>query len=634
MSHSKLNLNKEQLKAINMVSGNLLIMASAGTGKTTTIVERYANMIENHSYKPSEIMMTTFTNKAAKDMIKKIVERTGSPPKYIGTMHSLFLKILRAYANRVSLNPEFTLIHDDSDKKKIIRQILVLEKIDNKTDNVKYFLNWISKFKNLGVLAENLNDEFTLDDNIEQGVIEETLDDEIIKVDPNLRKYVNKVYKKYEVALKKINSIDLDDILLYTLKLFNNHQDIQEEYKKRFKAIMIDEAQDLNVVQKNILNLLKNDNLCLIGDDCQNIYEWRGSSNQLVFDFSENENTIFLKDNYRSGKNIIESINKVISSMRFKIDKKLNCTKNNLGKVTIEEFSNFDEEVEFIVYEIQRLIKDKIPLEEIAVLFRTNRIGKEVERALKKNRIACHLSKSRDFFEREEIKDIVSFLRLKINNESIIDFQRILLLLDGFGKASHHKFKEMAILKKCSLIESFKFASELGFGLDKISKIKKLNEVINNFSKDSISLFLEDFGYRKYLIEKYEYDYERLEDKLENINVLVELFKEYGPSKEDIRRCLDSIIDLGKKDKTKDKVVLSTIHSAKGLEWEHVFLISCNERTLPFYTKELSSFKRDSELRLFYVAISRAKSSLVISHYEQNLWGKDNERSSFLDILD
>jgi len=269
----EIKLNKEQIEAINFVSGNLLIIASAGTGKTTTIVERYANLVKNHNYKPSEIMMTTFTNKASKDMIKKIVEKTGSEPPYVGTMHSLFLKMVRSNAKLLSLDPDFTLIHDESDKKKIIRQILSAEKIDNKAENVNYFVRWISRFKNVGVLAENLSENLSIDENINQGIIEEVLDDEIVRVDTTLRKYVNKIYKKYEQELSKRNSIDLDDILLLMFKLLDKNPDIREVYSKKFKAIMVDEAQDLNVVQKNILNLLRNNNLCLIGDDCQNIYE-------------------------------------------------------------------------------------------------------------------------------------------------------------------------------------------------------------------------------------------------------------------------------------------------------------------------------------------------------------------------
>lgn len=627
-------LNDGQLEAVNFVNGNLLIIASAGTGKTTTIVERYVNMIENHGYNPNEIMMTTFTNKAAKDMVKKIVERTGFEPPYIGTMHSLFLKILRDNIKFTPLGEGFTLIDDESDKKKIVKQILSNENIDFKGDNIKYFVNWIGKFKNRGILAENLSEDFSLDDNIQGGVIEEVLDDDIIKVDPSLRKYVNKVYKKYEEELKKRNLIDFDDVLLLTYKLFNQNKEIKEKYTEKFKSIMVDEAQDLNVVQKNILNLLKNNNLCLIGDDCQNIYEWRGSSNQLVFDFSENEKTVYLKENYRSGKDIINSVNKVINSMKFKIDKQLNCTKSNSGKVAIESFSTFDQELEFVTYEVKKLIEEGISKDQIAILFRTNRIGKDVEREFKKNRIPCHLARSKYFLEREEIKDIVAFLKLKVNPRSINEFERIFVLMEGFGKVTANKFKEISIKRNCSLVESLKFYKDLSLNQDKILQIKKLQNLINNFNANSISLFLEDFGYRDKIVNKYRDEIDRLGDKLENIEVLKELLKEYDSSKGGIQDFLDSLIELDKKDKTKEKVILSTIHSAKGLEWEEVFLISCNEKTLPFYRKELDTLKRDSELRLFYVAISRAKNSLVITHYEKNGWGRENERSHFLDIIE
>ena len=629
-----MQLNKEQIEAVNFVSGNLLIVASAGTGKTTTIVERYANMIQNHGYKPSEIMMTTFTNKAAKDMMKKIIERTGSEPPYIGTMHSLFLKILRDNIKSTSLKDDFTLIDDNADKRKIVKNILSLERIDTKGDNIKYFVNWIGKFKNRGILAERLSESYSLDDNIKDGVVEEALDDDIIKVDPNLRKYVNKVYKRYEEELKKRNQVDFDDILLLTYKLFNENKEIREKYSKKFKAIMVDEAQDLNVVQKNILNLLKSNNLCLIGDDCQNIYEWRGSSNQLVFDFSENEKTIYLKENYRSCRGIIDSINKVINSMNIKIPKQLNCTKNHLGNVVINSFPTFEDELDFIVYEIKKLIDKKVRMDQIAVLFKMNSLGKNVERELKRNKIPCHLSRSKDLFEKEEIKDLVAFLKLKVNPHSIIDFERIFVLIEGLGKVTAKKFEDISLAKKCSLIESLDYHKEIGLNPDKVSKLKRLKSFMDNFKADPISLFLLDFGYNGLITNKYGDEPERLQDKLENIEVLKDLFREYGPSKGEISNFLDNLIELDKKDKTKDRVILSTIHSAKGLEWEHVFLISCNERILPFYKKDLDDSKRDSELRVFYVAISRAKDSLIITHCDTNCWGKENERSQFIDILE
>ena len=384
--------------------------------------------------------------------------------------------------------------------------------------------------------------------------MEEALDDNIIKVDPRLRKYVNKVYKKYEEQLKISNLIDFDDVLLLTHKLFEKNEGVREKYANKFKAIMVDEAQDVNVVQKNILNLLKNNNLCLIGDDCQNIYEWRGSSNQLVFDFSENEKTVFLKENYRSGKHIIDSVNRVIDSMRFKIDKQLNCTKDYFGRVTIESFSNSNEELRFITQEIKRLINEGSLRDQIGVLFRTNRIGKEVERELKKNKIPCHLSRSKDFFEREEIKDITAFLKLKVNPKSIIDFERIFTLLGGLGETTAKKFEEVSLIKNCSLIDSLNFYGEIKISQNQISQIEKLKRIFNDFEKDPISLFLEDFGYRDIIMNKYGGESERLDDKLENIEVLKELFKVYGPDKIQIKDFLDSLIELDKKIKQKIKL--------------------------------------------------------------------------------
>jgi len=628
-------LNKEQLEAVNTIKGNLLIIASAGTGKTTTIVERYVNMIQNHGYRPDEILMTTFTNKAAKDMVSKIVKRTKFEPPYVGTMHSLFMRILRVNAQSIGLNPYFTLLDNDLDKKKIIKLIAKNEGIDPRADNISYLLRWIGKFKNRGILAENLSENLTIEDIKEKGFIEEALDDEIIRIDPQLRKKVNKVYKKYEAELRKQNLLDFDDILIFTKRLFETNKEVRDYYSQKFKAIMVDEAQDLNVVQIDIIGLIQNDNLCVIGDECQNIYEWRGSSPELVFSFNEKQKKIVLQDNYRSGKKIISSVNKVINAMKFKIDKQLNCTKESDGKIKIEEFSDFEEEKEYIVNKIKKLLKEGVSKADIAVLFRINSIGKELERELKKNKIPCHLSKSVNFFEREEVKDILSFLRLKINPYSVIAFERILVLMNGFGKGTAKKFEEIAKQKTCSLIDSLKLHSEIKLSQDKTREVHKLISVIENFSSNPITLFLKDFGYLSILKSKYREEPSKLQDKLENIETIKELFEGHESKKEDIKNFLDGLIEIDKKEKTKDRVTLSTIHSAKGLEWENVFLASCNEKILPFYFRgELDPMKRDSELRLFYVAISRAKKSLMISHHETNGWGKEYERSSFIDLIE
>ena len=626
-----MKLNKEQLKAINKIEGDLLIIASAGTGKTTTIVERYINMVENHGINPNQILMTTFTNKASKDMIKKIGEKTKKISKYMGTMHSLFLDILRNHAAIIFENPDFTLLTEENDKIKIIKQILEKKGISAKRDNIKYFLRWIAKFKNVGVLAEDLSENIEIE--IEQGVVEEEINDEIIHVSSNLRKEVNKVYKKYQQYLKDANQIDFDDVLVLTFKLLEENKNIKETYKNLFKSIMVDEAQDLNLVQIKILNLIKNNNLCLIGDDCQTIYGWRGSSSKLVFDFEKNEDKIFLKENYRSNQKIISSVNKIIKEMTFKIDKELICTREKGEDIHIELFEDFEDESNFVISEIKSLLNKNEKKEEIAVLFRINQIGKHLEREFIKNKVPCHLTKSKGFFNREEIKDIVSFLKLKVNKNSRIEFERIILLMSGFGISKVKDFEKLSKKNECSLVDSFKFKSKLKLSEELSKRLDTLNLILKDYNKDPVSLFLNNFGYSNKLKHKYEKEEDKLEDKLENIKVLKQLFEDYGNSKEQIKKFLDDMISLEKREKTKDKIILSTIHSAKGLEWKHVFLVCCGEGMIPYYTKSLSNLKRDDELRLFYVAVSRAKDSLTISHSDKLLW-RYSEPSHFLDIID
>ena len=603
-----MELNKTQKDAANKLDGNLLVISGAGTGKTTTIVQRYLNLIKS-GIKPNEILVTTFTNKAAKDMIKKIENKTQLISPYIGTMHALFLKILRNHSKEAFNDEEYTLITEKSEQKKILREILKESDISTMADSVNYFLSWISKFKNRGILDENLSWEGGIDEAKKTGVITELIDDEIIHVDPTWRKKVNLVYKKYQKYLRENKLLDFDEILILTYRLLKENPEILKSYKDKFKAIMVDEAQDLNVVQINILEMLSKKNLCLIGDDCQNIYEWRGTSNDLVFKFQKTEENIYLNENYRSTKNIINSVNKVINSMENKIDKTLVSTRSNLKSVEIDGYYNLNEEIEGIINHIEELLENKEKPDDIAVLFRTNMIGKTIERAFRRREIPCELSKSLDFFGREEIMDTVSFLRLSINPYSKIDFSRLVSLIEGFGKVKIDKMIKFKEENDCSYIEALKNYPREELGKFITHKIEKLLNALE--SEELLEEFSENFGYRKYLENKYSKENERLTDKLENLSTLKELFEKHS---KDPREFLDSLLDLEKREKSEGKVILSTIHGAKGLEWKNVFLAACNERILPFYKDELTKSKRDSELRLFYVAISRAKDNLVISY--------------------
>ena len=625
-----MKLNSDQERAANILEGNLLIVASAGTGKTTTIVERYVNLIEKKGLFPEEILMTTFTNKAAKDMVEKIKNRTDKISPYVGTMHALFLKILREHPIPAFKGKNYTLITERSEQKKIIREILEKEGLSKKADSVEYFYQWIGKFKNRGILAEDLAWEGGIDEAKESGLIPELLDDQIIYVNPKWRRQVNKIYKKYQEYLHENSLLDFDEILILTYRLFQENPQILKNYKEQFKAIMVDEAQDLNVIQVRILDQLKSNNLCLIGDDCQNIYEWRGSSNDLIFNFEESENTIYLKDNYRSTQNIITAVNKVISSMKNKIDKKLVPTRGELETITINGYRKADEEIEATVQEISQRIEMGAKPEDIAVLFRTNMIGKAVEREFRRRAIPCHLSKTIDFFEREEIKDIISFLKLSVNNSSRPDFERILSLIKGFGKVKVSKLVSFAWDEEITYVDALKRIQEFNWG----EEINYRGDLIlrSLLSENPLRAFLDEFDYVECLENKYSQDLNKLDDKLENVKVFSDLYERSIDSSNTVLEFLDSLMDIEKREKTKDKVTLSTIHGAKGLEWKTVYLVSCNEGILPYYKDDITKGKRDSELRLFYVAISRAKDNLIIS-YSRFQGYKYFPPSEFLDII-
>ena len=591
-------LNNEQKEAVNTINGNLLIIASAGTGKTTTIVERYVNLILNHGVDPERIMITTFTNKAAKDMLKKINQRTKKIPRYIGTMHSLFLKILRDNSGHININPSFTLLTEENDKKRIIKDILHKKGVEPTSTDVLYFIKRIGMFKNRGINHEDLSETISL--NNEDFGPEELEMGEFAFINHKIKKLRNYIYKNYQKKLKESNMLDFDDILLYTYLLFEKNEGLRDEYKEKLKFIMVDEAQDINLVQRRILELLHNDNLCLIGDDCQNIYAWRGTSNEFIFNFDSKHKKLILKDNYRSSKKIIDNVNNIISSIAFKIDKSLNCTKDEGDDVKVKEFYDFDEEKSFLTKEVKSLLRKWDNAEDIAVLFRTNNIGKQIEREFRKNKIPCHLSRAKGFFEREEIKDVLSFLKLKINPFSILEFERILKMIPGIGMSKIEALEEISKKNKISILESLDHTVGLKTNIEVKTKLYNLRKILIDFKQNPIQLFLSFFDYWSRLEQKYYSEPEKIKDKKENIGVLIELFQDFYFNKEGIMNFLDSLIDMEKKEKDDNKVALSTIHSAKGLEWEHVYLAGCNETILPFYRGELTKIKRDDELRLFY----------------------------------
>ena len=623
----EIKLNEKQIEAKETIEGNLLIIASAGTGKTTTIVERYVNLVENNNYGPEEVLMTTFTNKAAEIMKDKIEKRTNKSPEWIGTMHSLFLQILRENADLILKNKDYNLLTSKYEKKKIIKRLLKKKGIDPSKDKMTYLLDRIMRFKNAGVFPEEL-DAGEVSEDVGG---EEIIEDEVIETGEGAKRLGIVIYKEYQKYLRRNNYLDFDDILLLTYKLLEENEGVRKKYRDKFKAIMVDEAQDLNVVQIKILDLLENNNLCLIGDDCQNIYQWRGSSNKLIFDFDKNHQKVTLEDNYRSTKEIIQSVNRVIESLKFKIDKKLECTRQEGREINTESFPTLDSEINYIANKIKSLIESEDP-EEIAVLFRTNRIGKKAERVFRKKRIPCYLTRSVNFFEREEVRDILAFLKLKINPISRNDFERISGLLGGVGKVKIQRAVNKARNDGCTLVEALSSDKKIRSKEELRKRVKELNKLLKNNSENPIKQFLNFFDYYNKINEKYGGSLRKVEDKKENIEMLREMYEGFDYDKEGIRDYLDSTIEIGKSNE-EGKVTLSTIHSAKGLEWKHVFLIGCNEKILPFYRKNLEDMKKDEELRLFYVAISRAKDYLTITHSLQENF-REYGPSQFLEILE
>ena len=601
------NLNTQQKKAVTDLDGPTLVLSGAGTGKTKVLTTRLANVIFTRRAKVSEILCVTFTNKAATEMKQRVENLLQSPVEgmYIGTFHSVGVRILRKHSEKLDLKNDFTIL-DKDDQLRLIKQVIVNMNLDVKTYVPKNFVYMIDQLKNQGFSYDEIeNHQFE----IESG------------------NKLSKVYRNYQERLRNFNSVDFGDLILLPLVLFKNNSDLLVFYQNKFKYILVDEYQDTNSTQYMLLRLLAGSkrNICCVGDEDQSIYGWRGAQLKNILNFEvdfEGAKIIRLEQNYRSTGNILGAATSLISENKERIGKKLWTNDPSGQPVKIINLENDALEAVFISKKIFELEKDSVHLSRIAILTRASFQFKDIEDRFIKEGIKYKVVGGLRFYERKEIKDAISFFKVLINKEDNLSLERILNVPKrSFGPSSLKKLYEVSNKNSISLFNSIPLA------LEKKIFTKSVNQNLSHFFKlleqyttmlensshfEVAGALLDDVGYTEMLQKEKTPE---SEGRLENLKKLVIDIKNRDSIfdfLEEVSLLTDNLDD----NKSQDKISLMTLHSAKGLEFDYVFLPGWEEGIFPNQRNidENGSKGLEEERRLGYVGITRARKALFISY--------------------
>ena len=622
------NLNESQKEAVLSIDGPLLIVAGAGSGKTRVLTSRISHIIREHKAFSNQILAVTFTNKAAKEMqlrVSKLLRKDAAGLPWLGTFHSISAKILRKHADAANLKSNFSII-DQDDQTRLIKNICKAENIDIKKISPKYILAVIDKWKNKGFYPNDV----------------------ILKRKDPLEKNFLGIYKIYQKKLIDLNCCDFSDLILHTVKIFENYKDIAQLYSKKFKYILVDEYQDTNFIQSEWLKFLSNynKNICCVGDDDQSIYSWRGAEikNFLEFDkVYKNTKIIRLEKNYRSTQNILNVASKLIENNQSRVGKKLFTSHGEGELVSLSCYRNVKDEAVEVSSEIERL-KKKHSLNEISILVRAIFQTREFEERFLKIGLPYRIVGGIKFYERAEIKDCIAYLRSVYQPLDDLSFERILNVPKrSIGDTTIKNINEYAQKNQCSLeaasinlIQENKIKPKTKIGLNYLlTLLKKWRNDFKNETNHNklLQLILDESGYSEMLKNKKDLENE---NRLENIKELLNAMKEFDNLESFLEHvALATSLD---QDWQKEKVNLMTMHASKGLEFDVVFLPGWEEGLFPHQKSidEKGQKGLEEERRLAYVGITRAKKiakiSFAMNRFYQGDW-IDSMASRFVDEL-
>ncbi|MDA0330795.1 MAG: UvrD-helicase domain-containing protein [Bacteroidetes bacterium] len=637
------DLNDAQLSAVLKTDGPSMVIAGAGSGKTRVLTYKIVHLV-NNGVDPFEILALTFTNKAAREMklrISSMIGESDSKSIWMGTFHSVFAKILRFEAHKIGFTSDFT-IYDTQDSERLISSIIKEMNLDKDVYRSKSIRNRISTFKNNFITVNGYfsNNELVESDNLSR------------------KPETGNIYKEYNDRLIKSNSMDFDDLLMKTNELLNNHPEVLAKYQEKFKYILVDEYQDTNNSQYLIVKSLsdKYQNICVVGDDAQSIYSFRGANINNIINFRNDYDDVEifrLEQNYRSTKNIVNAANSVIDHNKNKIDKEV-WTENDFGdKVQISSNQSDISEARSICQKIQTINESN--LSDIAILYRTNAQSRPLEDSLRLNKIPYRIFGGVSFYNRKEIKDILAYLRLIINSNDEESLKRVINYpVRGIGLVTINKIIIAAQKNNLSLYDTIKKHKELNISfsssvslklqhfIDLIEVLKIENQKLNAFdlTKELIN--------KVKIIDELKKDespegisrVENVQELLNGIRDFIDDQKEIVDSNDKLSEFLSNVslsTDFDIEQNAEEYISLMTLHLSKGLEFKHVFIVGLEEDLFPSALSYNTRSELEEERRLFYVGITRAKQNLYLSYANSRYrWGKliYCEESRFINEID
>ena len=623
------NMNENQLKAILKTQGAVMVIAGAGSGKTRVLTNRIAYLIAEKNVLESNILAITFTNKAAKEMKERIYSLVGETSKYIwiNTFHSMCVRILRQHIDLLGYNKNFTIL-DTSEQKTIIKNIVKELNLSEDSYQPNNILKIISNSKNSMISVNEMKAQARF----------------------GFMKNVAEIYEYYQKYLKKNSVLDFDDLMLKTIVLFEKHPEVLAIYQNKFEYIHVDEYQDTNVIQYKLIKMLSevHKNICVVGDDDQSIYSWRGACSDNIINFEkdyEDVEVIFLDQNYRSNSTILDAANAVIKNNTDRKDKALWSENKGGDKITVYSAANDKDETDDIAKKILDLKAQDIDYKDIAILYRANYLSRSMENSCMAFGIPYKLIGSLKFLQRQEIRDLLAYMNVIVNRNDEFSLRRIINVPKrGIGASSMAKIDNYAEQYGLSLFEALKNIDMIGVSKKITTNIHLLTQLIVKYSQteqysieDLIVGIYKDSGYESMLKESAD---PYAESRIENISELVSSAKQFSSMNDNLIDFISemSLTSDADDENEDDSVVLSTVHAAKGLEYRVVFIMGLEENLFPSIRDAESSEdernKMEEERRLAYVAITRAKEKLFMSYANRRMqFGsiKNNKRSRFLD---
>jgi len=619
-------LNKEQQEAVKHTDGALLIMAGAGSGKTRVLTHRIAYLLKEKDVSPRNVLAITFTNKAAREMKDRVNRLVGQGGEqiWVSTFHSMCVRILRRDIDRIGYSRNFTIL-DSGDQLTVIKQVLRNLDIDPKQFDPRAMLGQISNAKNELITHEEYSS----------------------KVGNFYERQIAQIYEGYQKMLVKNQSLDFDDLIMQTTHLFTRVPEVLEYYQRRFQYIHVDEYQDTNHAQYQLVKQLASrfQNLCVVGDSDQSIYRWRGADIGNILSFEKDypaAKVVFLEQNYRSTKSILQAANKVIERNPGRKPKNL-WTENEDGqKLNYYQGSTERDEALFVVDKIQDLLQSKkYSPHDIAILYRTNAQSRAIEDTLVKSTISYQMVGGTKFYERKEIKDMIAYLRLITNPDDDLSFERIVNEPKrGIGKTSVDKLRVYAAENGISFYQTIKEVDFTGVTPRAANALSEFDALITSLIQQQESLSATDMveevlqrtGYEQML--KNEQSIESL-SRLENLEEFMTVTQDFEKTNEEDQSLVSFLTDLAliadidavdeEDPDHEEKITLMTLHAAKGLEFPVVFLIGMEENVFPHSRSMDDNEEMEEERRLAYVGITRAEQELYLTHAKmRTLYGRTN----------